>query len=172
MIPLQIDLSTYRTLCKERQNELPTVVRTGLMNIVPGGNVTTTETAIKDLMEGMTKDYTPIKNSFTPQLITIAPPLLPVDDELIWFDFTNPGWLKPMYDHTYMPPENNVSLEAIRLIEQAFTDALNIQDRKTLINELEKDPDMVYNIGLTPKKVCTFTPFFCILYCIYKYRIF
>lgn len=43
--------------------------------------------------------------------------------------------------------------EAKRILSQAFSEALGIQDRQTLLNELEKDPDIVNNIGLTPAKL-------------------
>lgn len=140
------------------------------MNIVPAPTSTSTDTSIKDLMDGFLKSNTPLKKSFSPQLMTIAPPLLPVEDEveclksriffifnlpllqLIWFDFTNPAWHKPIYDTTICDPAN-VSSEAKRLMALAFNEALNIQDRQLLISELEKDPNMVYHIGLTPAKV-------------------
>lgn len=43
--------------------------------------------------------------------------------------------------------------EAKRILEQAFGEALSIHDRQILLNELEKDPNIVNNIGLMPSKL-------------------
>lgn len=43
--------------------------------------------------------------------------------------------------------------EATRILTQAFVEALGIQDRQTLLTELESDPEIVNNIGLTPAKL-------------------
>lgn len=84
--------------------------------------------------------------------MTIAPPLLSCDDELIWFDLTNPAAHKPIYDVT-MCCTNNTSTEAKRLIGQSFKHALTLNDQQTFLKELDKDPNIVYFLGLTPTKV-------------------
>lgn len=138
----------------ERQKELPTTVKSGLLNIIAAPTTTSfaPDTSVKDLIEGFLRIDTPQKNVFAPQFMSIAPPLLPVEDELIWFDLTNPAWHKPIYDTT-ISSSSNVSSEAKRLIALAFNEALNIHDRQVLLTELEKDPNMVYHIGLTPAKL-------------------
>lgn len=164
--------------------ELPATVRNSLMNIIPAPNLMPSETAIKDLMEGLTRSDTPLKNVLQPELITVPPPLCPVEDELIWLDVTNPAWHKPIYDTTIAFDAQQASLaatavnvekekgtnvqddddetnktiddnstEAKRILAQAFNEALNIQDRQILLNELEKDSSIVNNIGLTPAKL-------------------
>lgn len=162
--PFMCDLSALKMQCHDRQKELPTTVKSGLMNVLSapptiagsgggGGGAPTVlgdSTAVRELMEGYLRGAdTPLKNVLAPQFMTIAPPLLPVDDELIWMDQTNPAWHKPIYDTTV----TNVSAEAKRLISLVFNEALNIQDRQVLLAELESDPNMVYHIGLTPKKL-------------------
>lgn len=151
LLPLQFELNALKIQCSERHKELPTTVKSGLMNIIPAPSSAPpiSETSVKDLMEGFVKSDTPLRNVFAPQFMRIAPPLLPVEDELVWFDITNPAWHKPIYDTTI----SNVSSEAKRLIALVFNEALNIQDRQVLLAELEKDPNMVYHIGLTPAKV-------------------
>ena len=110
------------------------------------------ETAIRDLMEGLFRRETPLKSVFSPQFMTIAPPLLPCEDELVWFDLTNPVIHKPVFDFN-MCETQNTETEAKKLIALAFKQALSLQDQKVLENELDKDSELVYYIGLTPKKV-------------------
>lgn len=155
--PFMCDLAALKMQYHDRQKELPTTVKSGLMNVLSAPptiavpqTVLGDSTAVRELMEGYLRGGdTPLKNVLAPQFMTIAPPLLPVDDELIWMDQTNPAWHKPIYDTTV----TNVSAEAKRLISLVFNEALNIQDRQVLLAELESDPNMVYHIGLTPKKL-------------------
>lgn len=150
---LNADFTALKVQNYERQKELPTTVKSSLMNIVPAPPTPfPSENPILEMMEGYVKHETPQKSIFTPQFMTIAPPLLEVEDELVWFDFTNPAWHKPMYDTTISSP-NVVNSDAKRLIALAFNEALNIQDRQLLLAELEKDPNIVYHIGLTPAKL-------------------
>lgn len=182
-LPLQLDVNAIKSYL-EHSKELPSTVRHSLMNIIPTPNLQPSETTVKDLMDGFTHLDTPLKNVFQPEFITIAPPLCPVEDELVWFNVTNPAWHKPIYDislgsisaavsgkrtktdatgdgvaalttstKSTSDTELNNCSEARRILNQAFTEVLNIQDRTVLINELEKDPDVVNNIGLTPGKL-------------------
>lgn len=149
---LNADFTALKFQNYERQKELPTTVTSSLMNIIPAPTSTPSDYSIQEMMEGYVKHETPQKSIFSPQFMTIAPPLLEVEDELVWFDFTNPAWHKPMYDTTISSP-NIVNSDAKRLIALAFNEALNIQDRQLLLAELEKDPNIVYHIGLTPAKL-------------------
>lgn len=150
VFPLLLELTAAKMQCFERHKELPSTVRAGLMNVVAAPTVADSENAsIKDLMKGLLAADSPLKNVVAPHFITVAPPLLPVEDELVWFDLTNPAWHKPMYD----PTITDIGVEAKRLVSLVFSEALNIQDRHVLLAELEKDPLMVNHIGLTPAKV-------------------
>lgn len=197
--PLDLTFQKFVPKFLEMQR-LPLTVRHSLMNIIPAPSVQHTETAIKDLMKGFVQDDSPLKNVFQPEFITVAPPLCPVEDELVWFDVTNPAWHKPIYDTSLgsisaITPNkqrnktnentlnsstnektiidgpligihstiirslsiNNLATdslsEAKRILNQAFTEALNIQDRQVLLMELDKDSEIVNNIGLTPTKL-------------------
>lgn len=155
MIPIPLDLNAIKSFL-EHTKEIPITVRNSLMNILPAPSMMKSETGIKDLMEGLTRSDTPLKNVISPEFITVPPPLCTVEDELVWLDLTNSAWHKPIYDTSISPGTQtnvNVSQEAKRLITQAFKEALNIQDRQTLLNELEKDPNIVNHIGLTPAKL-------------------
>jgi hypothetical protein len=155
-INIQVDLSQLRKLT---QKELPASVRANLMNLIPAPVPQTSETEIRDLMEGLFRRETPLKSVFGPQFMTIAPPLLPCEDELVWFDITNPVGHKPLFDYNMIETQNSET-EAKKLINLAFKQALNLQDQKALEHELDKDPDLVYHIGLTSKKVGFFIDFF------------
>lgn len=164
--------------------ELPATVRHSLMNMIPAPTLMPSETAVKELLEGLTQPDTPLKNILQPEFITVPPPLCPVEDELIWFDLTNPAWHKPVYDSSLGGGNNfeksskasessekakakaaesqevdsglasqGAESEAKRILAQAFDDALNIQDRQVLLRELERDPNIVNSIGLTPAKL-------------------
>lgn len=149
------DLSALRAQNFERAAELPRTVRASMPNLL--ASVTTvqslpappTDVAIRQMMESLTGADGPLKNVLAPNFMSIAPPLLPVEDELVWFDLTNPAWHRPMYDASI----SNISAEAKRLVALVFTEPLNIQDRHVLLAELEKDAQMVHHIGLTPIKL-------------------
>lgn len=113
---------------------------------------TVSDSAIRELMEGMYRRDTPLKSLFRPEFMTIAPPLLPVDDELVWFDITNPVGHKPVFDLNMIETQYTET-EAKKLVALSFKQALSLQDQKVLESELEKDADLVYHIGLTPKKL-------------------
>ncbi|XP_055374296.1 CCR4-NOT transcription complex subunit 11 [Condylostylus longicornis] len=151
VISCALDLSIIKNHVNERCNELPATVKAGVMNVVqaPQNNQTTSETSITDLMQNLCLSSTsPLRNTFAPQFMSVAPPLLSFEDELVWFDLTNRAYHKPILDTS-----NDVGTQAKRLIHQAFTQALSLIDQQSLLEELKKDPDMVYQIGLTPEKL-------------------
>lgn len=83
-----------------------------------------------------------------PEFFSIAPPLMDFESELIWFDLTESFNVKVEYDKS-----NRISTNTRELMEMAFTQPLNLQDQKLLLNELVKNPFFVYQIRLTPDKV-------------------
>lgn len=103
-------------------------------------------------MEGLFRRDTPLKSVFGPEFMTIAPPLLPCEDELVWFDITNPVCHKPIIDMN-MGETQTSETEAKKLVAMAFNQALSLQDQKVLENELDKDSELVLHIGLTPQKL-------------------
>jgi len=104
-------------------------------------------------MEGLFRRDTPLKSCFGPQFMTIAPPLLPCEDELVWFDITNPVGHKPIYETEITATVQTSETEIEKLVTTAFKQALTLHDQKILENELEKDPELVHHIGLTPAKL-------------------
>lgn len=155
IMPIHFDLNPLKAQCFERAGELPRTVRSSVMNVVAAPSLSTVlpiptnDVAVRMLMEGLVAADSPMKNVVAPTFMSIAPPLLPVDDELVWFDLTNPAWHQPVYDASI----SHISSEAKRLVALVFNEPLNIQDRQVLLAELEKDALMVNHIGLTPAKL-------------------
>lgn len=90
-----------------------------------------------------------------PEFITVAPPLLPCEDELIWFDLTNPAYFKPLYDPT-LCSESSPGSDAKRLMAQAFKQALTTQDQQRLSAAIESQPELINEMGgglLTPQRL-------------------
>lgn len=159
LFPTTLDLSFFKSQSCERQREIPAAARSGVMNCAaagtgmvgiqsnpPGGHP---ETQVREMMEGLTlTDVSPLNNSLMPQMYSVAPPLMNFEDELVWFDLTVPSYHKPMFDST-----NDIGAQAKRLIERALTQALSLPDQQLLLDELKRDPNLVYQIGLTPAKL-------------------
>ncbi|XP_055612773.1 CCR4-NOT transcription complex subunit 11 [Uranotaenia lowii] len=112
-----------------------------------------------------------LTNGFGTQFMTIAPPLLSCEDELIWLDLTNPAFHRPVFNssikqlskeassfdsistHELEETDEAGGKDVKQLITQSFQQALSIQDQNDLLRELEKDPELVHNVGLTPDKL-------------------
>jgi len=96
--------------------------------------------------------------SFRPELIRPAPPLYLTEDELYWLNPTmpNPG----EYDYEDMTAfsldprmcQSKASSlsEAKRLMRLACKNALSISQQTQLRGELERDPQLAHQLGLTP----------------------
>lgn len=137
------------------------------------------DAALVELMEGLCRPDTPAKTSIQPDLISVPPPLYPVDDELIWFRMEKPQSHRLSYNRRYglkskasgkKPATATTSAgptvtsetaaaeptpldETRGLLALAFEEALNIHDRQKLLDEIEKGADAVNKLGLTPDKL-------------------
>lgn len=100
--------------------------------------------------DSLIPDSPTLKDSFVPEILTIPPPLFSddVENELVWLHYTNNSYFEPIYDTS-----NEIGLQAKNLLELAFIQTIALPDQHVLLEELKKDPDLVYQIGLAPERV-------------------
>lgn len=95
------------------------------------------------------------KGVYAPEFITVAPPLLECEDELVWINLRNPAFFKPLYEAN-LSSEVGVGSDAKRLMAQAFKQALTTQDQQRLSGALDSDPNLITEMSgglLTPERL-------------------
>eukprot|EP00794_Sanderia_malayensis_P016855 gene16855-18554_t len=93
----------------------------------------------------------PVEDSFQPPFIRLAPPLHQSDNEMVWL---NPSVNNYEIEwDTMMCAENTKEVELRQLMSRAFNGPLTLIQQQHLLNELDKDPKLVYHVGLTPVKL-------------------
>ncbi|XP_037716097.1 CCR4-NOT transcription complex subunit 11 isoform X1 [Drosophila subpulchrella] len=81
--------------------------------------------------------------------LSIAPPLMDFEDELLWINQSNSDKVEILYDQS-----NYVTPNTKHLIEQAFLQPLSLQDQHILFDDLLKqNTDIARQYGLTPAKL-------------------
>jgi hypothetical protein len=98
-----------------------------------------------------TRDGAMSLHSFAPEIVRPAPALLPVsNNEMMWLNPTDtPGLL---WD-TGMSQDSVKGAEIRDLMTKAFKGPLVAAQSKQIIVELEEDPKLVFNCGLTPARL-------------------
>lgn len=152
-----VDLSNLQVQLAERHSELPAIAKCGHPVILPDmdhSKVTEIDkNATKSMTELLISDDPPLcSQSYQPEFLRLAPPLYHSVDELPWYNVTEPSQFTIEYD-TNMCVSNCAGAEARRLMGKAFKSVLTLQQQQHLVNELDRDPKLVYHIGLTPGKL-------------------
>lgn len=94
------------------------------------------------------------KTIITPEVLSLAPPLMDFEDELIWFENRGSSNEVVSYDNS-----NCIDAYSKHLLTLAFRQPLTPQEQKTLLEEVAKHTNFIYQIGLTPSKVLRFELF-------------
>lgn len=157
-----VDLTNLQLQLAEHHSELPSVSKCGHPVILPDmdqskatelDKTSTRRTAALSLLESLTTGDPPLcRLSCRPEFLRLAPPFYYSINELSWENVTEPTQFTIEYD-TSMCVSNCAGAEARKLMGKAFKSVLTLQQQQHLVNELDRDPKLVYHIGLTPGKL-------------------
>merc|ERR1712048_1518207 len=155
---MNMDVSGLQHVLSEKHNEYTEVGRASMGSVIvstPEHNLLhqNVQAFQRQLIEELACGKNPPVAEFNqPPWIRPVPPLHKgSDDELLWLNPTNNDYHFEW--DTNMCAENTVEVEVRQLMAKAFKGALLLPQQQHLLKELEKDPKLVYHVGLTPLKL-------------------
>lgn len=158
------DVSGLQLALAERQSEMPSQSKSAMPCVIPDPDtkpvsldqfgkpgVINPDVQRQTVEALLTGAKPPVENCMKLEFIRLAPPLHTVEDELLWMNPTEAEH-QVAWDAT-MCVTNSAGPEVRRLMAKAFKGPLVLQQQQQLLGELDKDPKLVYHIGLTPIKL-------------------
>lgn len=151
-----IDLSSLQLALTEKNSQLPDLSCCGLPAVLadPDPDVSSgfDSTAASHITETLVTGHDPPSElNLRPVFARVPPPLYSCDDELVWMNPT--GEIHAVEWDSTMCVTNSAGAEVRRLMNKAFKANLVLHQQQQVLIELEKDPKLVYHIGLTPSKL-------------------
>lgn len=152
-----VDLTNLQVPLTERVSELPSTSKSGQPIILPDPDRTKMTEVDKNVADSVLKtlitgDPPPYFQSYNPEFLRLVPPLYHTVSEPAWMNSVEPSQFTVEYDAN-MCVMNCAGSEARRLMSKAFKSVLTLQQQQYLVSALDKDPKLVYHIGLTPAKL-------------------
>ena len=153
----EIDLTNLQLNLAEHQSEFTSISKSGYPIILSdpdetNGSQTNGSTSRSIIDELCVGSPPTCYGNYQPEFLRLAPPLHPFSIENMWMNVVEPKQFLPEYD-TSMCVSNCAGAEARRLMGKAFKSVLTLQQQQHLVTELDKEPKLVYHIGLTPSKL-------------------
>eukprot|EP00794_Sanderia_malayensis_P016862 gene16862-18564_t len=150
------DVSTLQQALAERRKEVSEISKSGMKSVIADPDPDSSETVDLQTAQEVIEHLIcaanpPVEDSFQPPFIRLAPPLHQSDNEMVWL---NPSVNNYEIEwDTMMCAENTKEVELRQLMSRAFNGPLTLIQQQHLLNELDKDPKLVYHVGLTPVKL-------------------
>jgi len=154
----QVDLTGVQLALAERQSQIPHTARSAIPSLIPDPKPQDVECSevgalqrrtIEELLLGPDP---PANKTLKPEFLRLAPPLFLRENEMIWQDPVDYGYISYEYDAS-MLDNDEIGSEAKKLTCRACKIILTLAEQQRLLSELERDPSVVTNLGLTPAKL-------------------